>query len=648
MKVPKLPHAFLLCLLSGLSLSVPACGNDDDPGSDPGPEVGGALDGGGDAGEAGGLGPGADCAHSGECTSGLCLESLGGSRACAASCDTATPCQEPRERCASVPGISGQVCIPRFDNLCRPCLGDDDCRAVVQGATVEGGGTCLPATRVEGGTVVTDGSFCGADCDEADAPCPTGYSCLLVTGAPQKQCVRDEGACPCLPEWDGLPARCAIEVPGVGQCSASRVCAASEWTACAAITPSAEVCDGQDNDCDGEVDNGDTVCPDDGLNCTVESCKGVQGCKTAIASGTCLIAGQCWAAGDTNPDNACEACLSGFPASWSTTNATGCSIGGSCWANGTPNPQNACEACVSSVSASGWSENANACIVDGVCYAAGAANPARPCEVCDPSKSKTSLVLVDGTCLIDGQCRAGGEPNPADPCFECAPSLSTSDWVLGPNRCLIGGECHDAGDVHPDNVCRACRPGTSQQAWSDRPSTVLCAPSTDCSHASYCSEGTCMPQTFDPDANEPNDTPATATFLGTTNEDDANALTGAGVVGGAADRDWFLAYFDENTTLHVVNPEIAIQSTESLRVCTYTRCTASSNDGIACLDGSTSDGSMAGYMGCCKSGTGFSFRPDHDCTNIGIYDPDDAEVYVLVEQIAGGPTCSGYSFRLHF
>ncbi len=74
----------------------------------------------------------------------------------------------------------------------------------------------------------------------------------------------DEG-CPCIP---GAVQRCSLAPPGhrgVGTCSdGNQTCVGTgefgSWSPCrGAISPSAETCDGADNDCDG--------CPDDGLCC---------------------------------------------------------------------------------------------------------------------------------------------------------------------------------------------------------------------------------------------------------------------------------------------------------------------------------------------------------------------------------------------
>ena len=59
---------------------------------------------------------------------------------------------------------------------------------------------------------------------------------------------------------------------GVGECkNGVRSCTGGKWGPCTgSVGPSAEACDGKDNDCDGVTDNGAT-CPA-GQSCTAGSC----------------------------------------------------------------------------------------------------------------------------------------------------------------------------------------------------------------------------------------------------------------------------------------------------------------------------------------------------------------------------------------
>ena len=91
-----------------------------------------------------------------------------------------------------------------------------------------------------------DGVQCG-DCDDHDA---------TVSPAALEVCDGRDNDCDGM--IDATPARCQV---GLGQCQVEgeRTCAPGDSIpACHAVpgVPSAEICDGRDNDCDGRVDNG--------------------------------------------------------------------------------------------------------------------------------------------------------------------------------------------------------------------------------------------------------------------------------------------------------------------------------------------------------------------------------------------------------
>ena len=71
---------------------------------------------------------------------------------------------------------------------------------------------------------------------------------------------------------------------------------------------SAEKCNGVDDDCNGQTDEGtDSLC-DDKVACTSEKCTAGK-CENPILAGYCLINGNvCYASGTVNPMNACETC----------------------------------------------------------------------------------------------------------------------------------------------------------------------------------------------------------------------------------------------------------------------------------------------------------------------------------------------------
>jgi parallel beta-helix repeat protein len=77
---------------------------------------------------------------------------------------------------------------------------------------------------------------------------------------------------------------------GIGLCKAGTLtCASGTWGTCSGeVTPSAEICDGQDNDCDGGVDEGATS-PTMKSGVIAKSEKWVKACSPYIVSGSSVL-----------------------------------------------------------------------------------------------------------------------------------------------------------------------------------------------------------------------------------------------------------------------------------------------------------------------------------------------------------------------
>ncbi|MFT7581738.1 MAG: hypothetical protein ACI9MR_003416, partial [Myxococcota bacterium] len=181
---------------------------------------------------------GCPCLANNQCDSGWCVASSTGflcTRTCLADCPQGFDCRQ---------GNAGQadpvfLCMPRIKELCTPCTADFQCI----------GGACL-AQEGEG--------RCGFSCAD-DAGCPTGFGC-----SPDPLGVRDgnfcqpeSGSCNCTAEFDGGQRTCEVSVDGLGSCFGVEMCQPDVgFVGCSAATPSAEVCDGFDNDCNGEIDEG--------------------------------------------------------------------------------------------------------------------------------------------------------------------------------------------------------------------------------------------------------------------------------------------------------------------------------------------------------------------------------------------------------
>lgn len=108
----------------------------------------------------------------------------------------------------------------------------------------------------------------------------------------------DEG-CDCLPEETESCYEGDAGTEGVGQCTAGELsCEGGAWSDCAGqVVPDTETCNGADDDCDGDVDEGCDCLPDETQSCYsgpaategVGACEsGLQTCNGSGAWGPCV------------------------------------------------------------------------------------------------------------------------------------------------------------------------------------------------------------------------------------------------------------------------------------------------------------------------------------------------------------------------
>jgi hypothetical protein len=174
-----------------------------------------------DLGGPGGFG--AICAEAGDCNSGLCVPAGDGtygrcSRACGAGCPEGF-------RCAPFDGADR--CVEDRFVACLSCATDADCHPAGVDRCVDG--ACQPSC--------------------ASAPCPDGYACDATT----ETCARVAGACGPACGNDGTDLACS-QTNAFGTCLGRARCGPSGLGACDAPQASAEVCNGEDDDCDGRTD----------------------------------------------------------------------------------------------------------------------------------------------------------------------------------------------------------------------------------------------------------------------------------------------------------------------------------------------------------------------------------------------------------
>ena len=132
----------------------------------------------------------------------------------------------------------------KFSTACETCDSDDDCDS-------------LDAVCVDVGG---EGLFCSTLC-EGQQDCPESYEC---TGEDEKLCMPASGSCLCMEGNEEYSKECAVSNE-FGECEGEQGCQGAEgWGECSAAVPSQEACDGIDNNCNDEVDEGSVDTDDDG------------------------------------------------------------------------------------------------------------------------------------------------------------------------------------------------------------------------------------------------------------------------------------------------------------------------------------------------------------------------------------------------
>ena len=125
------------------------------------------------------------------------------------------------------------------------------------------------------------GGFCQPRCSDA-APCLSGYACETDATGTLNSCQPKSGTCSCTPANGGSSQTC-VNSNAFGTCVGSQMCnPGSGWSPCSAATPKAELCNGEDDDCDGATDED----VGDGTACAVTnkngSCPGTLSCGGAL------------------------------------------------------------------------------------------------------------------------------------------------------------------------------------------------------------------------------------------------------------------------------------------------------------------------------------------------------------------------------
>ncbi|HEY3447880.1 MAG TPA: MopE-related protein, partial [Myxococcales bacterium] len=206
------------------------------------------------------LGEGERCDEDDACETALCVALPREDKTCRRTCESGC---HSEEICSTFgTGSNGGLragCVPVKAGLCLPCAQDADCPYAAD--------ACLS---------VSGAHFCGRDCSY-DESCPEGYTCTegvaAEGGMAPKQCIPKSATCSCIPQTAGLKRPCEIK-NSFGTCTGNETCGGTGYANCDARVPAAEACNGVDDDCDGQTDEGmdDVTCGLGECAVTVQAC----------------------------------------------------------------------------------------------------------------------------------------------------------------------------------------------------------------------------------------------------------------------------------------------------------------------------------------------------------------------------------------
>ncbi|MSQ82575.1 MAG: hypothetical protein EXR77_06610 [Myxococcales bacterium] len=452
-------------------------------------------------------GHGCPCTADSDCGfSGLCLTSAAGTAACATPCPVGVCGDGSVCRSVTEGTAPGPWCVPKLARLCDPCASAKDCQQRGHPS----------AACISYGVV---GNFCGVAC-QGDSDCGgAGFGCRPVASTDSGnvlQCVRlaggEQGQCECSPRAIAEKSQTSC---GIGTCKGARGCGESGLSLCDGATPTGEVCNGKDDDCDGATDQSSTgiaLC-DDGKACTADSCDPAAGCQNQVVNGTACNAdgslctgpdscqaGTCTAgpSSDCNDNNSCtdDSCVATSGCVYVWIDGKACNDGNDCSDKDTCK-QGKCNGIIKIC------DDKNPCTAD-VCLAgactATAVNGA-PCTDSNPCTGADTCAL--GLCSgLTVTC------DDANPCTGdvCDKGGGCTNLPIAATACEDGNLC-TSGDLCTQGVCvggsgvpcasanpcvqALCAAATGDCGQKLRPDGFGCSDGKACTGGDACSKGSC-------------------------------------------------------------------------------------------------------------------------------------------------------------
>lgn len=151
------------------------------------------------------------------------------------------------------PNDSPVSCVKLESPACQVCVDDADCRVytdVCRALDGDYGKHCLQSCDENSPYPKCSGLVDVKSC------CPDGYVCRNYEG--EKRCIPQGDSCSCDKSKVGMTRNCVVS-SDTGVCQGRQTCEKNGeksygWSDCSTSGLTQELCDGQDNDCDGEVD----------------------------------------------------------------------------------------------------------------------------------------------------------------------------------------------------------------------------------------------------------------------------------------------------------------------------------------------------------------------------------------------------------